>query len=162
MYLKIMGVVGIKIIRRSIIVICLLLFIPVISESLPESRYNDKNIADKTDQVYKVNQSVKIDMDTLIIKSIIITPDETRVWYRILKPEQGWSFPQGAIKMYDEKGNSYIYEGGTGSGRLWGEDYIDSYQRISGSSNEIILKYEWYDRYAEFRIPLKKSGGSNE
>lgn len=161
-----MGAVGIKIIRRSIIVICLLLLIPVIPQLLPERKYLSTDVANMvkngTAKVIEVNQSAKVDMDTIIIKSIINTPDETYVRYRVLEPGQGWSFPDGALKMYDEKGNSYMMNGGTGQGKLWGEECFYSYQKISSSSKEMVLRFEWYDRRAEFRIPLEKSGGSNE
>lgn len=158
--------VDVKIIRRSIIVICLLLLIPVISQLLPERKYLRTDIANMVRngnaKAIEVNQSAKIDMDTLIIKSIINTSDETYIRYRVLEPGQGWNFPVSALKMYDEKGNSYMWNGGTGQGKLWGEECFYSYQKISSSSKEMVLKFEWYDRSVELRIPLEKSGGSNE
>lgn len=116
----------IKGLRRTIIVICLLILILSGFTSLPESKYYNKNLKvlvnAKEAQVIEAGKGMKIDEDTIFIKRIINTQDNTYIRYAFIRFEQGWSFSEGALKIFDDKGKEYHSMSGSSSGKLWGQD----------------------------------------
>ncbi|MBM7868663.1 hypothetical protein JOC70_000132 [Clostridium pascui] len=105
---------------------------------------------------------MKIDKDTILIKRIVNTEDKTYIRYAFIRFEQGWSFSQGAINIFDDKGKQYQYKGGQSSGKVWGQDGLINTDRIDEGVKYIILKLEWYDRKSEMKISLGKEGENNE
>lgn len=105
---------------------------------------------------------MKIDNDKIFINRIINTEDETYIRYRVIKFEQGWSFPESAIKVFDDKGQEYIYHGAGSSGKAWGEEGIFRVDRIPDDVKEITLKLDRYDRKSEVKIHLAEDGEKNE
>lgn len=137
-----------------------------IMTNLPESKYYGKNlkalVKENKAQVIEVDKSFKIDKDTLLIKRIINTEDKTYLRYAFIRKEQGWSFPAGAIKLFDDKECEYWNGGGGWSGKIWGQDGIIEYERLRDDVEYITLKYDLYDRSNELKISLKKEGEINE
>lgn len=156
----------IKALRRTVIAICLLILIASGFMSLPESKYYYKDLKTlvnaKKAQVIEVEKGMKIDKDTILIKRIINTQDKTYIRYAFIRFEQGWSFPEEAIKIFDDKGKQYQSKGGGWTGKLWGQDGVIELDRISEDVKYITLKLEWYDRKNEMVISLEKEGKGNE
>jgi hypothetical protein len=130
--------------------------------SLPESKYYNKNLKTlvkaKEAQVIEVGKGMKIDKDTVYIKRIINTSDKTYIRYALIRLEQGWSFSEVALKIFDDKGGEYHYLGGGGSGKIWGQDGLIEIDRINKDSKYLTIKLDWYDRKNELTISLGKEG----
>ncbi|WP_202750595.1 hypothetical protein [Clostridium rhizosphaerae] len=105
---------------------------------------------------------MKIDRDNIYIRRIINTKDKTYIRYAFIRFEQGWSFSEGALKVFDDKGKEYHVMGGGWSGKLWGQDGLLELDRINKDSRYITLKLDWYDRKNEITISLGKEGEINE
>lgn len=150
-----------KAFRRTVIVICAILLIPLIFCSISEGKYFYKELKAKVDngiaRVIEVNKKLKIDDDAIIIQRIIITDKNTYVRVRYVQSQPGWSFPLSSIVLYDNKGKVDYYAG-EGSGRLWGEEGINEYNQIGNDCKKIIIKLQWYDRKQELDIPYEGSG----
>jgi hypothetical protein len=163
---KFQGVGQIKELRRTIIGLCLLILTLSGFRSLPESKYYDKNLKTLVKaneaQVIEVGKGMKIDRDTIYIKRIINTQDKTYVRCAFIRFEQGWSFPDGALKIFDDKGKEYLNRSGGWSGKLWGQDGLFEIERINKDSKYIAFKLDWYDRKNELTISLGKEGEINE
>lgn len=149
-----------KVLRRVIIVICIILLIPLLIISVPEEKYFYNDLKDKvkigTAQVIEVNKKWKIDDSTIIIQRIISTNKNVYVRFRYVENKSGWSFPSNSIELYDDKGKKYMVAG-EDIGKLWGEEGINEYDRPSADCKEIILKLQLYDRKMEFKIPYGRS-----
>lgn len=149
-----------KVLRRSIIVICSVLLIPLVFTSFPNGKYfNDELktlVKSGKAEVIEVNKKIPIDNDTIYIERIINTDTQTILRYKIVE-EPGWSFPSNVLLLYDDAGKKH-QGGGASSGRFWGEDGIINYERISKASKEITIRLEWYDRVGEVVIPIDKGG----
>lgn len=156
----------IKRLRRTIIAICLGILTISAFMSLPESKYGSKSLKTLVDtkkaQVIEVGKKMEIDKDTILIKRIINTEDKTYIRYALERFEQGWSLSEGAINIFDDKGNQYRYNGGQSSGKLWGQDGLISFDRINEDAKYITLKLDWYDRKNEMKISLEKEGENND
>jgi hypothetical protein len=154
-----------KSLRRSIIVICLLLLAPIMISDisyLGNGKYYSTELKTlvkngKAD-VIEVNKKIKLDSDTIYIERIINTDEETSIRYRIVE-KQGWTFSNSALALYDESGKKQM-RGSTGHGTFWGESGIISYDRIDKDSKKITIELEWYDRTGEVVIPIAKGGMS--
>ncbi|WP_278246520.1 DUF5643 domain-containing protein [Clostridium lundense] len=110
----------------------------------------------------EVGKGFKIDEDTIFIKRIINTEDKTYIRYAVITKEQGWSFPGGIIKIFDDKGKQYRNHGGGSSGKVWGQDGLIHFDKLKKDAKYIKLKVEWYDRENELKISLGKESGINE
>lgn len=156
----------IKRLRIAIITICLIILAISGFDILPESKYCNKDLKTlvntKKANVIEVGKGMKIDDDTILIKRIINTQDKTYIRYAFIRSEEGWSFSQSAINIFDDKGRQYQYRGGHSSGKLWGQDGLFNIDRINEDAKYIILKLEWYDRKNEMKISLGKEGGNND
>lgn len=106
--------------------------------------------------VIEVNKKIHIDNDTIYIERIINTDKSTILRYKIVE-EPGWSFPNNALVLYDDKGKKH-QGSGTSNGKPWGEDGIISYEKIDKDTKVITIKLEWYDRFGEVVIPIDKGG----
>lgn len=152
-----------KSLRRSIIVICLILLSTIILPTfsgLENGKYYSTELKTlvkngKAD-VIEVNKKINIDSDTIYIERIINTDKETNLRYKIME-KPGWSFSNSALALYDEKGKKQM-KGSLSSGMFWGEDGIISYDRVDKDSKKIIIKLEWYDRTGEVIVPIAKGG----
>lgn len=150
-----------KVLRRFIIIMCIILLIPLLIASIPEGKYFNKELQGKVKtgvaQVIEVNKKWKIDDDTIIIQRIIITDKNTYLRVSYVRNENGWSFPLESIELYDNKQKINI-SSDEEIGKLWGEDGLNEYERLSAGCKEITLKLQWYDRKMEFKIPYAGSG----
>lgn len=130
--------------------------------NLPGSKYFNKNlntlVKANEAQVIEVGKAMKIDKSTIYIKRIINTSDKTYIRYSFVRLEQGWSFPDGALKMFDDSGKEYHYEGGESFGKLWGQDGLIEFDRVDKDSKHITIKFDWYDRKNELTISLGNEG----
>jgi hypothetical protein len=146
--------------------ICLLLLAFSGFLSFPESKYYSEElkvlVKSKEAQVIEVGKSMKIDNDTLYIKRIVNTQEQTFIRYGLLRSEQGWSFSEGALKIFDDCGREYQSIGGGSSGKSWGQEGLIKLDRINKDSKQITLKLDWYDRKGELTISLKKDGEIND
>lgn len=152
----------IKGLRRAIIITCLLLLAVKVFQNLPESKYYHDDLKALVDakkaQVIEVGKGVKIDKDTVYIKRIINTEDRTYIRYAFIRLEQGWSFPENAIKIFDDKGRDFKNYRSGYSGKMWGQDGMIEIDKINDDAKYIILKIDWYDRKNELKISLGKEG----
>lgn len=150
-----------RVLRRSIIVICSIFLIPLIIlvfASFPRGKYFTSNLkaqvkSGKAD-VIEVNKKIKIDNDTIFIERIINTATETTLRYKVIEAP-GWSFSNSALVLYDEK-RKKNQKSGESIGKIWGEDGIISYDRIDKESKEITISLEWFDRRGNVVIPIRK------
>lgn len=151
-----------KVFRRSIIIICSVLLIPIIVSSIPSGKYFDsywkKEMTSNNAKVIEVNKSWKIDNASIIIQSVILNDKYAYIRSRYVSFERGWSFPLQAIEIYDDKGKKYMNVGSVGEGKLWGEEGMAKYEKIPKDCKEIILKLKYYDRKVEMKIPCKRGG----
>lgn len=152
-----------KSLRRSIIVICLILLIPIILPNFSGLKngkyYSDELktlVKDGKADVFEVNKKIKIGGDTIYIERIINTDKETNLRYKIIE-KPGWSFSNSALALYDDKGKKQ-QRGGELHGTPLGENGIIVYDRVDKDSKKIIIKLEWYDRAGEVVIPIAKGG----
>lgn len=134
--------------------------------SVPRSKYFNRYFKElvnsKEAQVIEVGKVLKIDKDNILIKRIINTQDGTYIRYAFMTLEQGWSFTESDIKVFDDKGKQYQYRGGESSGKSWGSDGLFEVERIDKGAKYIILKLECYDRKNEMRISLEEEGEIDE
>jgi hypothetical protein len=148
--------------RRAIIVICVLLLGVKVFQNLPESKYYFEDLKTLVDtkkaQVIEVGKGMKIDKDTVFIKRIINTQDNTCIRYTFIRLEQGWSFPDSTIKMFDDKGRQYLYDSAGSSGKMWGQDGLIMFDRLNDDVKYITLKIDCYDIKSELKISLGKEG----
>lgn len=133
---------------------------------LPERKYYYKSLKVLVDtqqaQVIEVGKGMKIDKDTIYIKRIINSKDKSYIRYAVIMNEQGWSFSEEAMKIFDDKGKEYHSMSGGWLGKLWGQDGILEIDRINKDSKYITLKLDWYDRKNELTISLGKESEINE
>lgn len=158
--------IHIKGLRRTIIVICLIVLAITGFLSIPSGKYYNagvkKLVKENEAEVIEVGKSMKIDNDKIFINRIINTEDETYIRYKFIRFEQGWSFPEGDIKVFDDKLQEYLYHGSQSSGKLWGQEGIFRVDRIPDDVQYITLKLDRYDRKAEMKISLVEEGEKNE
>ncbi|QZY54165.1 hypothetical protein [Crassaminicella profunda] len=159
--------VDIKVLRRIIIIICLVILIPEIIHSLPKDKYLDDNkikraIEKGEAEVIELNIKDKIDNDIFTAERLIIGKEESYLIYSLRKSEVGWSFP-APIQIYDEKNKNYQCTQGFSRGKLYlsinrryGDEGVLRFDKIEKDVKMLILKLEWYDRKMEIEIPLKK------
>ncbi|WP_234117276.1 DUF5643 domain-containing protein [Clostridium hydrogenum] len=149
--------------RRTIIIICSILLIPIILTSIPSGKYLNsywkKIMIGENAKVIEVNKKWKIDNASIIIQRVIITDKHVYIRARYVSLEIGWSFDFGSIEMYDDKGKRYFNSTGEGRGKLWGGEEITQYEKVPKDCKEITLRLQCYDRKAELKIPCK--GGKN-
>lgn len=157
-----------KVLRRSIIAICIFLLLPVLFNlfsllynRLSTGKYYTIELKNEVKsgaaQVIEVNKKMKIDNDTLIVRRIINTDKNTYVILSYIPRNSGWSFPFNTIKLYDDQGIVNV-SGAGGQGGFFREDFLTKYDRVNTDCKEITLKYEWYDRNVELKIPCRRSG----
>lgn len=157
----------IKVLRRSIIVICLITLCVIGFACLPKSKYYYNDIKTLVDEgkaeVIELNQKMKIDNDDLIIKRIINTEDKSYVRYRQIRTTRGWSFSESIFRIFDDKGEEYIKVAGSASTNFWGQEGLMQLDKKIGKDVKYLtIKVDWYDRKSEIKIPLSKEGEANE
>lgn len=133
---------------------------------LPEGKYYNKElkvIVNKGDaQVIEVGEGMKFDRDTIYIKRIINTKDSSYLRYSLIRLEAGWTFSEGALKVYDDRGKEYKHWGGGSSGKIWGQEGLIEIEKIDSGAKFLIIKLDWYDRKNEIQISLKREGEIDE
>lgn len=149
-----------KLLRRSIIVICLILLIPLIVSFFSRFFYREyyskdlkQLVKDGKADVIEVNKKIKIDNDTIQIQKIVNTNDSTNLIYRT-NESPGWSFSNSALVLYDEKGKKQK-NSSEGSMSILGAYGIISYDKIDKDSKKLIVKLEWYDRTGQLVVPVE-------
>ncbi len=154
-----------KIIRRGIIVICLLYLIGYGIDFLPESKYYDKElerlVKQGKAQVIEVDKSFNIDDAKIHVKRLINTDKYTYVRYSYIRKEEGWSFV-GNIQLFDDKGKEYFCSAGGMNGKPWGEDGRQRFDKLDEDAKYVLIKIEHYDRKNEIKISLEEEGEINE
>jgi len=155
-----------KIIRRGIIVICLIYLIGVGIDCLPESKYYNKElealVKQGKAQVIEVDENLKIDDAKMHIKRLINTDEYTYVRYSYIRKESGWPVLTAATKLFDHKGKEYSYQGGSSSEKPWGTERLIKFDRLDNNVRYVIIKIENYDRKNQIKISLRKEGEINE
>lgn len=146
-------------VRRSLIVILVIILIPSIFMSIPNSNKQYNKDATKI----KINKIMKIDNDRLLINNIVFDDDYNYINYALLRKNPGWSFSASIIKIYDDKGNEIINNGGNSSSKTWGQQGIMVLEKFSLKEvDSLLLKFQFHDRESELLIDLKKAGGKGE
>lgn len=133
--------------------------------SIPEGKYFDGNLKNlvntKKASVIEVGKELKLDKDTLIIRRVINTEDKTYVRYTMIRKINLWSFSDNNIKIFDDKGKELHKSGGTGNGKLWGQEGLFYMDRIPNDVKYLVIKLDIYDRHDEVKIPLGEVGEGN-
>ncbi|WP_347177708.1 DUF5643 domain-containing protein [Clostridium perfringens] len=157
----------IKVIRRLIILVCLITLCFIGFTCLPKSKYYFKDIRSLVNEgkaeVIEVNQKIKIDDDYLIIKRIINTEDESYIRYKQVRTTLGWSFSESIFRIFDDNGEEYIKTAISSSTSFWvTEGIILLDKKIKEDVKYLTIKIDWYDRQNKIKIPLNKEGEANE
>ncbi|GMQ57363.1 hypothetical protein AN1V17_17580 [Vallitalea sediminicola] len=145
-----------KILRRVIIVICMIFILSDSTILLPDSKgkYSDEAI------IYDINKNMLIDNDKFIVERLILDDGITYMEYKLIRNEQGWSFNNGALEIRNQENEIFKYRGGWSSGKLWGEQGVLEFSKIKITDN-IIIKYEQYDRLVEMTVDVSKEGDNS-
>jgi len=155
-----------KIIRRGIIVICLIYLIGYGKECIPESKCYYENLETLVKkgeaQVIEVDKSLNIDNAKIHINRLISTDEDSYIRYSYKRKEEGWSFGGGGFKLIDDKGKEYSGYGAASHGKPWGQDGITKIDRLDDDIKYLIIQIELYDRKDEIKISLEKEGENNE
>lgn len=143
-----------KIVRRIITFICILFLIPEIFRVIPNLKveYSDKSI------IYEINQSLLIDNDKFIVNRLITDDNYTYIEYKVIRFEEGWSFPESAISLIDSKGKKLQQRGSHSSGKVWGSEGVIKFEPAIKDVEPIILRFECYDRRYDLSLKLSKEG----
>ncbi|MGU8760461.1 DUF5643 domain-containing protein [Clostridium perfringens] len=157
----------IKVIRRLIILVCLITLCFIGFICLPKSKYYFKDIRSLVNEVkaevIEPNQKIKIDDDYLIIKRIINTEGESYIRYKQVRTTLGWSFSESIFRIFDDNGEEYIKTSISSSTSFWvTEGLILLDKKIKEDKKYLIIKIDWYDRQNKIKIPLNKEGEANE
>lgn len=158
--------IEIKVLRRTIIVICLIILgLNIYTNSQVSKYYYDdikKLVEENKAVVIEVNKSIPLDKDKIVINRIIRTSEKTYIRYTINKRENGWSFPFQAIKIYDDKNHLIQYSAMGSSSRFLREDGIVECKALPENAKYLVMRLEWFDRKGELRVSLGKEGVMNE
>lgn len=158
--------VRIKGLRRSIIVVCIVLLALSGVIQMPPDKYYYAYVKNLVNQhqaeVVEVGKSLKLDDDRLVIDRVIISKDKLYLRYTLKRKLMGWSFCDNSIKIYDDKNKELQIHSGGQSGRAWGEYGIIEYSGVKGDIKYITVKLNHYDRRDEMKILLKKEGDQHE
>jgi len=164
-FIKLGGLIYMKVLRRAIILICLLFLIRAAVFAWPEGKYYDVNLKNKVKNnkatVIELNKKGNFDGNTFAAQRIINTSDETYLRYRLISDGRGWSF-SSSIKLFDENNKEYISLTGGHHGKIWGTEGLATFEKLPENTKEITLVVESFDRKLELKIPLNKAGGKNE
>ncbi|WP_223701210.1 DUF5643 domain-containing protein [Sutcliffiella deserti] len=151
-------------IRRIIIIVCLLALVPNLI-SLATSPFDSvlpdevkRQIKSGDAKAVKLNEEISFGQDTIHLQQLVFLEDETVLQFKVRKKEQGWSFPDGALKIVDSEGETLTMRGGGSSGTPGGSDNLNYYEKLPWDTNEITISIEWYDRSYEEVISLQKEG----
>ncbi|WP_273319806.1 hypothetical protein [Vallitalea guaymasensis] len=145
-----------KILRRVIIVICMMFILSKSTILLPDSegKYSDEAI------IYDINKNMLIDNDKFVVDRFIIDDGKTYMEYKLIRIEQGWSFSETALQIKNDENEIFEYRGGGSSSKLWGEQGVLEFSKIEITDN-IIIKYEQYDRIFEMTVDTSKEGDNS-
>ncbi|RSK27546.1 hypothetical protein EJF36_12025 [Bacillus sp. HMF5848] len=105
----------------------------------------------------EIDKEMYVDHDTIHLKYLVYSEEETLLFYDIRKKEQGWSFPGIALQLIDETGYKYQGSGGSSSGMVWGESCINDYEPLPKEIQTIVIRYKWYDREFQTEINLTEA-----
>ncbi|UOQ86913.1 DUF5643 domain-containing protein [Gracilibacillus salinarum] len=138
-------------IRRLIIIVCIIVLIPNIvsffsgmTNGLPENIENKVNNGDAV--LIDLDKKVNLEGDDILFKHLVLAPEETSLILEVHKEENGWSFPESALELKDDKGNSYPVTSSSSSGETWGQYTVVHYEPLAANVETIEIKFEWFDR----------------
>ncbi|UOQ85776.1 DUF5643 domain-containing protein [Gracilibacillus salinarum] len=154
-----------KIIRRSIIIISIILLLPeifaiiigLIPVKIPDNIKN--KIAAGEAVHYKIDQSFSLNNQTLYLKHLILMKGNTTIIYKVKSAETGWHFSSSRLQLKDEKGNVYAYNGARSTGNSKMTSNVSGFEPIPLGAQSVFVQYKWYDRFFEIEIPLNGEEG---
>ena len=154
--------------RRFLIIICCITLFPwfvnIISLKY-EYAWNfefPKLKKDSDIKILRPNKLGKIDDDVFILRKITTTDEASYLGYTVKRNEVGWSFPVGAIKIFDDKNREYESHSSGSSIRAWGQKGTIEIDRIKDDAKILTIKLEIYDRKMTMSIPIDEVGAENE
>ena len=154
-----MGIV----IRRLIIVACVIVLIPnilsffsALTNGLPKELKEKVNNGDAV--LIDLDKKVDFENDEILFKHLVLAPDETSLIFEVNPNENGWSFPDSALKLKDNQGNSYQRTSGSSSHYLGGQYTINHYEPLAAGVESIVLEFEWFDRMVQTEFSLNQEG----
>ncbi|MFD2043579.1 hypothetical protein ACFSTA_04230 [Ornithinibacillus salinisoli] len=152
-----------KWIRRIIIVIAFIMLLPNIFTLLTDlgsdiPKETREQVESGNAMIYDLDKEVQLDQDIIKFKHLVRTEDRTELIYEVLTYEPGWSFPDNALELKDEQGNTYLFNGGSSSGNSWGAIIRMDYEPIPETLDKVILDFNWYDRSFQTDIMLIEEG----
>jgi len=150
-----------KWIRRAFILVGILLISPKIMELY--SYFGDhtpQRIEEKVESgemdVHKLNKEILLEDDRIHLKNLYTSPSETILQYVVRSNENGWSFPEGALRLKTQEGKSLLNRGGSMRNRGKAEFIISEYEPIPKNTSSIMVDFEWFDRSFQTEISLEQ------
>ncbi|MBB6452511.1 hypothetical protein HNQ94_000956 [Salirhabdus euzebyi] len=149
-----------KIIRRTLIIVCLFILIPDIIYMVTEAFSRDlpREIREKMNSgetfIIDVDEEVKLDQDIIEFEQILMLEDETLLLFEVHNNEPGWSFPATALSIKDDKGNNYTYRSGSSSGKKWGSIHFSNYDALPNDVQNLVIDFSWFDRSFRIEVPV--------
>ncbi|RKP58019.1 hypothetical protein D7Z26_00460 [Cohnella endophytica] len=107
---------------------------------------------------YDVDRSFKIDGDTIIVKTMYITPTQVVIHYKDIKGDVGgWSLSNNALKLFDSKGKELMQRSSSAHSSPWGDEGFLHYEGLGNTINSsLTIRFELFDRNFELALPLGK------
>lgn len=157
----------IKVLRRIIIVLCLILLGGNAGVTLCKGYSLDKyyeNLAEESGaEVLDINASMKIDGKKILFNSIFSDDENIYIGYKYTSYMNGDYFGTYAIRVFDDSGKEYFGRADDTVGIIGGEKGVIRLTNIIPEDTEYLtLKLDNYDRKDEVKIWLKEEGRANE
>lgn len=157
----------IKVLRRTIIVVCILFLMLVGAMSMPKGKYYDQHVKDlvKSGQaeVIEIGQKINVDGDRLVINRAVKAGDEIYFKYTFLSRKPGNQSFSSGVSVLDEQGNQYSYRGETTRGNMfWGSDGLIMVSDVKADTKEVTIKLDLYDHHEEIKVSIAKEAEADE
>ena len=105
---------------------------------------------------YDLDAALVVDGMRLSIDRAVATDDALYLYYRAERDKGGWSFPDSALQLTDERGTVYLWRGGYASGKYWGQTGAFMFDRPDDPLGRLTLSFERYDRSASASFALEE------
>lgn len=159
--------ITIKILRRIIIVLCLVLLGVNAGATLYNGYTMDKyyeNIAKENNaKVLDINKNMEIDGDRILLNSVFSDEENIYIGYKYTSFMAGDRFGAYAIRVFDDSGEEYFGRTYDMRRTIGGEKGVITLINVVPEETEYLtVKLDHYDRKDEVKIWLKEEGRANE
>ena len=159
--------ITIKILRRIIIVLCLVLLGVYAGARLFSGYTMDKyyeNIAKENNvEILDINKTMEIDRNRILFNSVFSDEENIYIGYKYTSFMSGDRFGAYAIRVFDDSGEEYFGRTYDARRTIGGEKGVITLTNVVPEDTEYLtVKLDHYDRKDEVKIWLKEEGGVNE